>query len=186
MIHPLHSHPFPNKFNHTRSVKAESTKAARASSRQRIPRLLLNRTRQTRRERGTPTHRRHLVPIRDHTARLRRQILNLLRALPARVGVIVVRQVDNRDLARVVAPKERRPDVQPLTQKGRRGRYDGHLGQPRELRLQVRLVDFAAVGEVGARVGGVVVDDEDADVAGGLEEGEDGVVLVGFAAVDEG
>ena len=98
----------------------------------------------------------------------------------------MVRQVDNRDLARVVAPKERRPDVQPLTQKGGRGRYDGHLGQARELRLQVRLVDFAAVGEVGARVGGVVVDDEDADVAGGLEEGEEGVVLVGFAAVDEG
>ena len=98
----------------------------------------------------------------------------------------MVRQVDNRDLARIVASEERGPDVEPLAQKGRRGRDDGHLGKAGELRLQIRLVDFAAVGEIGARVGGVVVDDDDADVAGGLDEGEDGVVLVGLAAVDEG
>ena len=52
--------------------------------------------------------------------------------------------------------------------------------------LHVGLVEFAAVGEIGARVGGVVVDEDDADAAGGFEEGEEGVVLVGFAAVDEG
>ena len=127
-----------------------------------------------------------MIPIRNHAARLRRQILKLRRALPARVSVIVIRQVDNRNLARIVASKERGPDIQPLTQKGGRGRDDGHLGKAGELRLQVRLVDFAAVGEIGARVGGVVVDDDDADVAGGFDEGEDGVVLVGFAAVDEG
>ena len=98
----------------------------------------------------------------------------------------MIRQVDDRDLARVVASKERGPHVQPLAQEGRRGRDDGHLGQPRQLRLHVRLVDFAAVREVGARVGRVVVDDDDADVASRLEQGEEGVVLVGFAAVDEG
>ena len=178
---------FPKQIeSNPKLIVAEGTKAARASSRQRIPRLLLNRTPQTRREGRTPTHRRHLVPVRDHAARLRRQILNLLRTLPARVGVIVIRQVDNRDLARVVAAKERRPDVQPLAQKGGRGRDDGHLGQAGELRLHVRLVDFAAVGEVGARVGRVVVDDDDADAAGGLEQGEERVVLVRFAAVDQG
>ena len=186
MIHPLRPHLFQTDFTKYESIIAESTEAARAGRRQRIPRLLLNRTSQARRERRAPPHRRHLIPIRNHPARLRRQILHLRRTLTARVRVIVIRQVDNRNLARIVASEERGPDVQPLAQKGGRGRDDGHLGQAGELRLQVRLVDFAAVGEVGARVGGVVVDDDDADAAGGLEEGEEGVVLVGFAAVDEG
>jgi hypothetical protein len=40
--------------------------------------------------------------------------------------------------------------------------------------------DFGAVGPVVVRVGGVVVDDDYVDGAGGLEEGPDGVVLVGW------
>lgn len=52
--------------------------------------------------------------------------------------------------------------------------------------LQVRLIQFAAVGKIAACVGGIVVYQDDADAAGGLEEGEEGVVLVGFAAVGEG
>ena len=98
----------------------------------------------------------------------------------------MIRQVDNRDLARIVASKEGGPLVQALAEECRRGRYDGHLGQAGELGLHVGLVEFAAVGEIAARVGGVVVHEDDADAAGGLEEGEEGVVLVGFAAVDEG
>ena len=52
--------------------------------------------------------------------------------------------------------------------------------------LHVRLVDFASVGEIGGSVGGVVVYEDDVYVAGWLEEGEEGVVLEGFASVDEG
>lgn len=168
------------------SIIAKSTKTARASSRQYIPRLLRNRASQTRRKRRAPAQRRHLASIRNHTARLRRQILDLCRALAAGERVIIIRQVDNRDLARIIASEERGPLVQALTEECRRGRDDGHLGQARELRLHVGLVDLAAVGEIAARVGGVVVHQDDADAAGGLEEGEEGVVLVGFAAVDEG
>ena len=98
----------------------------------------------------------------------------------------MIRQIHNRDLTRVVASKERGPLVQALTQERCWGRYDRHFGQTCELCLHVRLIQFAAVGEVGARVGGIVVHQDDADVASGLEEGEERVVLVGFAAVDEG
>ena len=168
------------------SIIAKGTETARASSRQYIPRLLRNRASQTRRKRRAPAHRRHLAPIRNHPARLRRQILDLFCTLSTGKSVIVVRQIDNRDLARIIASEEGGPLVQALAEKCRRGRYDGHLGQARELRLQVGLVEFAAVGEIAARVGGVVVHQDDADAAGGLEEGEEGVVLVRFAAVDEG
>ena len=48
------------------------------------------------------------------------------------------------------------------------------------------MVEFGSVGEIGGGVGGVVVYEDYIYVAGGLEEGEQGVVLVGFAAVDEG
>ena len=98
----------------------------------------------------------------------------------------MIRQIDNRDLARIIASEEGGPHIQALTEECRRGRYDGHLGQARELRLLIGLVEFAAVGEIAARVGGVIVHQDDAHAAGGFEEGEEGVVLVGFAAVDEG
>lgn len=139
------------------SIIAKSTETARASSRQYIPRLLRNRASQTRRERRAPTLRRHLAPVRNHPARLRRQILELCRTLTAGKSIIIIRQIDNCDLARVIASEERGPLVQALTEKCRRGRYDGHLGQARELGLHVGLVDFAAVGEIAARVGGIVV-----------------------------
>lgn len=179
---------FPNQniLMRTGSIIAVSTEAARTSSRQRVSRLLRNRTSQTRRECRTSTHRGHLASIRYHAARLGRCVLHLGRALPAREGVVVIRQVDNGDLARVVAAEEGGLLVQALAQERGRGRDGGHLGQAGELGLCVGLVQFAAVGEVGARVGGVVVDENDADGAGGLEEGEEGVVLVGFPAVDEG
>ena len=45
--------------------------------------------------------------------------------------------------------------------------------------------DLAPVREVGARVGGVVVHEDDVHVAVGLDEWPDGVVLQSFAAVDE-
>ena len=51
--------------------------------------------------------------------------------------------------------------------------------------MLVRGLDLGAVGEV-VGVGGVVVDDDDVDGSGGLQEREDRVVLMGFAAVDEG
>ena len=52
--------------------------------------------------------------------------------------------------------------------------------------MHIGLIELAAVREVAARVGRVVIHQDDADAAGGLEEGEEGVILVGFAAVDEG
>ena len=52
--------------------------------------------------------------------------------------------------------------------------------------LQVCLIEFAPVGEISRCVGGVIVYEDYINIAGGLEEGEKGVVLVGFAAVDEG
>ena len=60
----------------------------------------------------------------------------------------------------------------------------GHLCETGELGLQVGLMEFAPVWEVGGGVGGVVVDNDDGDIA--LEEGKERVVLGGFAAVDEG
>ena len=168
------------------SIIAKGTKTARTSRRQRIPRLLRNRTSQTRRKRRTPTHRRHLASIRNHAARLRRQILKLCCTLAAGESVIVIRQIDNRDLARVVASKERGPLVQTLTEECCCGRYDGHLGQACELRLHIRLIQFAAVGKIAACVGGVVVYQDDADAASGFEEGKERIILMGFAAIDEG
>ena len=97
----------------------------------------------------------------------------------------MVRQIDDRDLGRVVAAEECGADVQTLGQERRRRRDGGHFGEAGELGLRVGLVDFGAVGLVGAGGGCVVVDDYEVDGAGGLEEGEEGVVLVGFAAVDE-
>ena len=47
------------------------------------------------------------------------------------------------------------------------------------LGVEVRLLDFGAVGEIVRGVGRVVVDDEDVDGAGGLDEGPDGVVWRG-------
>ena len=52
--------------------------------------------------------------------------------------------------------------------------------------MHVCLVELASVGEIGGCVGGVVVYEDYIDTSGGLEEGEKGVILVGFAAVDEG
>lgn len=170
----------------TLSIIAKRTEAARTSSRQRISRLLHNRTSQARRERRVSPHRRHLASIRDHATRFGRGILQLRRTFAAGEGVIVVRQIHNRDLARVVASEERGLLVQAFAEERGRGWYDGHLGQARELRLRVRLVEFATVREIAAGVRGVVIYQNDADAAGGLEEGEEGVVLVGFAAVDEG
>ncbi len=51
--------------------------------------------------------------------------------------------------------------------------------------MHVSLVELAAVGKIGTRVCGVVVYEDYAYAARGLQEGEDGVVLTGFAAVDE-
>ena len=157
-----------NSWRH-QLIIAKSTKAACTSSRQYIASLLRNRTSQTGRESRAAIHRRHLTSVRNHPARLRRQILQLQRALPARKGVVVIRQIHNRDLARIVAPEERGLLIQTLAQECRRGRNDGHLGQSRQLGLRVRLVEFAAVGVIGARVGGIVVDQDDADGARGLQ-----------------
>lgn len=52
--------------------------------------------------------------------------------------------------------------------------------------MHVRLIQTAAVGEIAACVGGIVVHQDDADGASGLEKGEERVVLVGVGAVDEG
>ena len=52
--------------------------------------------------------------------------------------------------------------------------------------LHIRLIQFAAVGEVAACIGGIVVYQDDADAASGLQERKERIVLVGFAAVDEG
>lgn len=98
----------------------------------------------------------------------------------------MIGQIDNRDLARIVASKERGPLVQALAQERGRGRYDGHFGQARKLRLHVRLIQFAAIREIGACVGGIVVYQDDANAASGLQEGEEGIILVGFAAIDKG
>lgn len=98
----------------------------------------------------------------------------------------MIGQEDNGDLGRIVASEERGPYVQAFAQERGRGRDDGHFGQAGELRLHVRFVQFGAVGEIGACVGGIVVYQDDADGAGGLEEGEEGIVLVRLAAVDEG
>jgi len=45
--------------------------------------------------------------------------------------------------------------------------------------LHVGGEDLAAVGEIRGTVGGIVVYEDYGDVAGGLEEWEDGVVLEG-------
>ncbi len=97
------------------SIIAESAKAARTSSRQRISSLLRNRARQTRRKRRTPSHGGYLASIRNHGSRLSRQVLHLQRTLAAREGVIVIGQVHDRDLARVVAAEEGGPLVQAFT-----------------------------------------------------------------------
>lgn len=98
----------------------------------------------------------------------------------------MIGQIYNRDLARIVASKERGPLVQSLAQERCRGRYDGHFGQACKLRLHVRLIQFAAIREITACVSGIVIYQDDADAASGLQEGEEGIVLVGFAAVDKG
>ena len=98
----------------------------------------------------------------------------------------MVWQIHDSDLARIVASEEGGPLVQTLTQECCRGRYDGHFGQACELCLHVRLVYFTAVGEIRACVGGIIVHQDDADVASGFEEGEEGIVLMRFAAVDKG
>ena len=97
------------------SIIAESIEAARTSSRQRISSLLRNCARQTRRKRRTPSHGGYLASIRNHTGRLGRQILHLQRTLAAGKGVVVVWQVHDRDLARVVAAEEGGPLVQAFT-----------------------------------------------------------------------
>ena len=105
--------------------------------------------------------------------------------------VINIRQIHHRHRPRLIAPKERRPPVQPLCHKHIHSRYGGHPRQPRRPGLHVRVQDLGAVGEIGGgggaghgRVGRVVVDDEDVD--GAVQHRPDGVVLVCFAAVDEG
>ena len=80
----------------------------------------------------------------------------------------MIREIHNRDFARVVASEERGLLIQTFTQESGRGRYDGHLGQSCELSLHVRLIDFTPVGKVAACIGGIVVYQDDADTAGGL------------------
>lgn len=98
----------------------------------------------------------------------------------------MIGQIDNRDLARIVASKERGPLVQALAQERCRGRYDGYFGQACKLRLHVCLIQFAAIRKIVACVSGIVIHQDDADAASGLQERKEGIVLVGFAAIDKG
>ena len=104
-IIPHHQTPIPQ------SIITKRTKASLTPTRQRIPRLLDNRTRQTLRKTSIHPIRSHLLAIANHSLRLTRTILHLLRALPARKRIIMIRQVHNRDFAVIVTSEEGRTDV---------------------------------------------------------------------------
>ena len=98
----------------------------------------------------------------------------------------MIRQIHDRDCAVTVASEEGRTDVVAVCNERGCGGNGGHFGQASELGLHVRLVELASVGEIGGCVCGIVVYDDYINISGGLEEGKKGVILVGFAAVDEG
>ena len=98
----------------------------------------------------------------------------------------MIRQINNRDFSIIITTKESRTDIISVSQEHGGGGDGRHFCEAGELGLHVCLVEFGAVGVVGGCVCGVVVHEDYIYVSGGLEEGEEGVVLVGFAAVDEG
>lgn len=90
-----------------------------------------------------------------------------------------------------MAAEDAGPLVEPLAREGGDVRDEGHLGQAELLGHEVRVPQLGAVGPVvqrvlvladrlGVRVGRVVVDEDDVDLAGGLDQRPDGVVLVCF------
>lgn len=172
-------------INRNPLIITKCTKTPRTSTRQRIPRLLTNHTRQTLRERRTPSLRSHLSTIHNHPTSFRPRILYFRRTLPTRKRIIVIRQKHNRNLARIITAKKGRTDSISICRESRCWRNYRHFGQAGELGLHVSLVELAAVGKIGTCVCRVVVYEDYAYAARGLQEGEDGVVLKGFAAVDE-
>ena len=167
------------------SIITVLTEAPRTSRRQRRARLLHNPAGQTGRPGSVAVLGDDLHAVGDHPRRLVRLILQLRRRLVAREGVVHIRDVDDGEFRGVVAPEERGPLVQALGDEGRDGGDDRHLGQARIEALHVRRQDLGPVGEVGRRVGGVVVHEDDVHPARGLQQREDRVVLQRFAAIDE-
>jgi len=169
---PHYFHTNINTGSPASSIVAESAKAARTSSRQRPSAFLHNRAAQARRKSRTAPIGRHLPSILDHPTRLRRCILYLERTLAGRVRVVGIRQIHYGDFAGIVAPKECWSFIKPLAHEGSWGWDDGHLRQAGELRLQICLVELAAVRKVGGHIRGVVIHKDDTDGARRLDEGE--------------
>lgn len=151
--------------------------------------LLHRQTRHTRPECHVLIARCDQCTIVDHSHRLVRRILRHEGALAGIIAIIPhVREEHNRQLCCivVVTTKERRSAAQFLRHEDVRSRDDGHaMAQTLELGLRVGVIDLGAVGVVGGGVGGVVIDEEEVHF-GAVEEGPDGVVLVGETAVGEG
>ena len=173
----------PNAFTPS-LVKAVLVQTRRTPPRHRPTTLRHDPTRQTQRPPRIPAPRRDLHAVRDHGIRLRGRVLQLRRARAGGEGVVLVGQVDDRQHCGVAAAEEGGAQVQSVGEEGRDVGDDGHAGEARVLGALVGGVGLGAVGVVGGGVGGVVVDDEHVD-QGPVEEGPDGVVLQGFAAVDE-
>ena len=182
---PLRTHNFPVPISHTTHISSIETipsKTRRTPRRQpptsRLPSS--DRTRQTQRPCRIPALRCHLSAIANHTHRFRCHILQLRCTLPTWIRIVVIGQIHNGDFSHVVATEKRCMCI------CNRRWHSRHFREPSSLRLYVCLIQFASVGIVSGCICGVVVDDDDGDVACGLQEGENRIVLMGFPAVDEG
>lgn len=153
--------------------------------RQRRPRLQLHRTPQTPRPLRIPILRRNQIPIPNDPGGLVPRILYLCRSSITHKIIRHVRQKHHRDRLGIITPEERRTLIQPLRHERRVIRHRRHLGQSHLAGAQIRVSDFAAVGEVVVRVGAVVVHDDDGEGTLGLDQGPERVVLVAEAAVGE-
>lgn len=187
VLNTIHySYPISNSSltSPSRAIITILLKASRTTTRKRLPRLHHERTPQA----GSPAFlaplARNTNSIRNNARRLSLRILQLRRGCITCVRKVEIREIHNRDLARIVAAEECSSLIQSLCDERFDGWNEWHACEAVVEGLHVGCEDLGAVGEVIACICSVVVYKNDGDVAGGLEEGEDGVVLESFAAVD--
>jgi hypothetical protein len=121
----------------------------------------------------------NLHPILKHGEQFLLLVIKLRRGQIARVREFRVGQKHDGGLLWLVAAEKRGALVDAFGHEGGDVGDGGHAGQAGSFGFVVGVDDFGAVGPVVVCVGGVVVDDDYVDGAGGLEERPDGVVLVG-------
>lgn len=128
-----------------------------------------------------------LVAIVDHSVRLLHTILNLGRRLVGRESVVDVGEVDDEHFGLVFASEECGAFVKTFGHELSNVGDVRHARQSSGLSVQVRLVDFCAIGEVVGGVGGVIVRDQDVyDSSFVLDKRPDGDILSCQPAVGHG